>query len=738
MNDAPIGVKTGGGARPQATRMPEDPTRQALGSLSGFMKLAQATAAPALEKARDGEFLRGMMEVQAGRTAEQVAAEQPEWARAFGDPAAVRGAQAQEATAWGARFITGVQANLDELRKLPPDQVTVRMNEALQQSLPTDPTAAALAKQRALQAMPDLMSQYTRAHIAWKQEKAVQDYSASLESEAQLLKVTMERYRQNPAETLDTLPAIDRFLQAAAPPEGMNPDTHRKLLEHTVAGMVGAGGFGAYRALREVGFIDQLSQKAQDQVTTQAYQAAAQAVKASGKQLLPLSEKWANIYAEAWKHDEGWLAEQADGLNAEAEKTLGIPQDFFRFISDQQVEGAQHRRANKLASEEAKEAARKAAEEQRRTRAAITAAEKRREEADKRAQADLLQAVIGSALELAGPGEAGARLAAAGIPRAAVRELENRKWQELDPSKAQPGTPEYAERVQGAAQFLYRYSGGAGSKPIPRDFHNKLFRGLTSTTFGRDTQDAVAILSQVEQMPNGSYLLGRLDLGEQAHAVRIFRQLATAASASAKPADPAELWARARTEALLPRPPGGALGTQAARLQKDLGITHPAAQGIIASTIKSLDSLAGDELVQGVRGALEGKLYQAGKNTVFLERGANTDITQGFGRVVLTVSNQAKALDEYVKHAKKLTKAQGDPVIVRLPNVMVKDPEARGGQRQQAQFLLQFNTPTGIHTTTVTGDKLLDVARWASGDRTGAPMSPDGDPRAPVTPPWYD
>lgn len=701
------GVRTGGGATPNLGALPPDRTNSALETLSGFSKLAGALLAPIIEREKNAAFVEGVTDVMRGRTADQIASEQPGWARVFGDNYAVAGARMQEAASVGTRFVNGVQAQMPELRKLTQEGFSRYVADAMEKDLPTDPQAALLAKQRILQSLPELTGHWSRANVQFQQETALVQHTEAVGAAVGLLKTGEEAKRLNPA-VVD--PALDdvawaHFESAMTLPPGVEPKVHDAVLHRSIVGALGTpGGVALYTALKQRGMWDTLPQEIQDRGLTNARQQARQDVQTRMFQEHPeLVAETAKLRAEAYKYDVPTLISMADKINDKSAKLMGVPQELWQQLSTSEMETVlRGRDAKLLAIAEAEDRRRLSAAEaeQRRQERARDSAQRRLDRQRERAEDKALEfeeqkANLLAALNDPTPGGFGAHMKTTATPRKLQVAINQDALKRFDVAGVAPGTPEWEAKQTGLATYLTRLVGPGGVEP-PAEIENITRLALASSTYTPQVARAIDLISRIQDPSTRARLIsGDQKRSMDAYSALVQQHTTVDPLGNRKfTGDRDALWLQAQaTAARPPRVSGGEDGQALAEeLQKLAGFDTPLMNGILKREYDERHDLPEAERMAAAVSATQGKAYSAGGIVVQL---ADPSIVPqaGFTKFGgMPPQAQADGMKPLLKGWAEKFKATTPPTVYRAPD--------RNGE---AQFIAIFDTPTGTQTQRFTG-----------------------------------
>lgn len=696
----PVGVRTGGGASPNlGANAPPDRVAETVQTLQGFSKLAGSVLAPIIEREKNAAFVGGVTEVMRGRTADEIAREQPGWARIFGDNYAVQGARMQEAASVGTRFLSSVQAQMPELRKLSQEGFSRHVADAMEKNLPKDPQAAMMAKQRIIQSLPELTGQWSRANVQFQQEQALVQHTEAVGAAVGLLKTGEEAKRSNPA-VVD--PALDdaawaKFEAAMTLPPGVDPKVHDQVLHRSLVGALGTpGGVALYAALKKRGMWDTLPQEVQDRGLTNARQLAGQMVRA-GEVPEEMLVEAATLRARAVEHSPEELVKKMLDLNGRVSRVTGIPRELYTmFTGPEQEQVLKEREAKKLAEEVRQE--RKAenaanAEERRRLAAALR---------DLPRQLKLLEEYNNrqtglAAFNLPSPGAAGEILGS--LPAAARTFAVSEAVAGTDPKGLPVGSAEWQKAV-GTRATLYTRMLGESSLPVPAAVRDSLRVPLSQATFGADVQTAIATAQAITDPATRAKVLG----ADGARLVETFNALYQGAMTPdpktgrlMPPKDPQALWTAARARA--ERPPQITGGDEGKALAAELSKMAGFADGALGAEMKDAYDRAPPMPEEARKrfaiASVQHKAYPAGPLTVLREGRESTSPEEGFGGAtgLVSLAQQAKTLPALAQAMGSKLKATGQPTVIRGAD--------QGGL---ARFVFVYDTAQGPQYLTVTGE----------------------------------
>jgi len=702
------GVRTGGGATPNiGADLPQDRTSETLQTLKGFSKLAGSILAPIVEREKNAAYVEGVTEVMRGRTTDEIAAEQPKWARVFGDNYAVQGARMQEAASVGTRFLSRVQTQMPELRKLTQDGFSRYVADAMEADLPTDPQAALLAKQRILQSLPELTGQWSRANVQYGQEQALVQHTEAIGAAVGLLKTGEEAARLNPAVMDPTLDdkAWGQFQAAMTAPIGVDAAVHDKVVNRAIIGALGTpGGVALYATLQKRGMWDTLPQDVQDRGITNARQQAGQMVRA-GEVPPELAQEAAALRVNAAQYTTEEVTTRMLDINKRVSAYTGIPRELYTMFTGPEQEQVLKERESRLRTlreaaerKETREALARLAQAQQ-AQTAWLKGQKARDKAEGERN-DLLSAQ--AAFNLTGPGAAGEQLAS--LPVKARNFAVQAVVSGTDPHGFPVGSTKWSTAVANRAEMYTRMLGDS-SLPTPALVRDSIQVPLSQQEFGADVQTAVATATAIKDPATRAKVL-KADMARLVDTYNSLYQGAISVDprtgATVLPKDTQAIWTAARVRAERVSITGGEEGKALAQeLSVEAGFSSGDMGGELKKAYDHAPAMPEEARRKFAIAEVQHKAYPLGGLTVLRERDSHDQPEDGFGGLTgkMAMSQQGRTLPALVSAIGKGLGASEPPVVVRGANIS-----------GLARFILVYSTPSGTQYRTVTGDDVRAAA----------------------------
>jgi hypothetical protein len=323
----------------------------ATSTLDSIARFTQRALAPAIQREREGRFLKGASRVAQGEAAADIEAQQPAWARAFGETDEAMGARAYEGKADAARAELALRDTMDQDAELSPDEYAVTLQSRLS-SLETGDEGRDIAwKSQIMGSLPLLMKEHAKAHKAWSQKKALAVRDDALGAHI----VAFETAAKNAGPTWsvdDQRTYVSKLLSDIAPVmPGENPEVRDAQLARQLEAQVASGRFATISLFKNTPELWQsLPTGVQDRLEQLTRTRASQEI---GKAIGDHPDLWAKVddlNANPPDTIEGLLS-AADAINDELTIRTGIPadlitqNDLFRIWGQQRVRDRQEAKA---------------------------------------------------------------------------------------------------------------------------------------------------------------------------------------------------------------------------------------------------------------------------------------------------------------------------------------------------------------------------------------------------------
>ncbi len=225
----------------------------AFGLKMGDQKMAEYEA----EK-KDRQFMAGIGRAAAGEAAKDIKAAQPWYAQLFGvDVNVVAGARAWEGATDANHMEASIMDRMKSLRELPPAQAQAALLDIHKTMQSGDPTRDATQSAMWIKALPGVLKQHAKEHVAYQQEVATEAQRKGIESGMDAFESRLQGGKgfMSDADADANLQSLEQTLTA---PKGVNKVTHAAQVVEGFANTIAAGKFQPYTAAKAQGLLDNL------------------------------------------------------------------------------------------------------------------------------------------------------------------------------------------------------------------------------------------------------------------------------------------------------------------------------------------------------------------------------------------------------------------------------------------------------------------------------------------------
>lgn len=230
-------------------------------TIAALMKLGGSLLQPAIKREQDAAFMEGVQRASEGEAIKEIVDEQPWYSKLFGDTSLVDGARAQTASAKASELVAGMEADMDNLRKLDGKAMAQRSQEVLSQAAQTgDQVTDSLIRSMAMQQLPAVLKGQAKQHLRYRQDVFVTTRGDMLSAGADALAAVDANMRKPGSATdpADLLEAKARATDALVRPDGVDEDVFNKEIVGRATGKIMQGNFALYETLKDTGFLDKL------------------------------------------------------------------------------------------------------------------------------------------------------------------------------------------------------------------------------------------------------------------------------------------------------------------------------------------------------------------------------------------------------------------------------------------------------------------------------------------------
>lgn len=208
---------------------------------------------------KDKKFMEGMQRAATGQASTEIAAQQPWWAKLFGDGNVVAGAKAWEGITDANQMEASVMERMLELRTLPAEKATAALMQVHKEMQTGDPTRDAAKNAMWLKALPGILKLHAKEHFAYQQEVAAEAQRKGIQSgfDAYSTKIQALNALDN-IEPEDKAQAEAGLRALFTPPKNANKATYKAQIVEGLANSMAAGKFEAYSTASKLGLLGDL------------------------------------------------------------------------------------------------------------------------------------------------------------------------------------------------------------------------------------------------------------------------------------------------------------------------------------------------------------------------------------------------------------------------------------------------------------------------------------------------
>lgn len=200
---------------------------QASQDLDVLMKFGQRVLGERMQKAQDAAYWEGVKKAAVGSSMQDIIAEEPWYAKIFGDTPMIQGARAYTAQAKLDTALSQLAQEMPELRKKGPNDVAAIFTGTLDGMMTGDPLTDAVLKRSASEKLPLLMKQHASEHYGYLQSEVKRTQFDSWNPVAATLQAQGQGVANGTVSPADFAVAQQQALGAIAPLDGQNDESYR-------------------------------------------------------------------------------------------------------------------------------------------------------------------------------------------------------------------------------------------------------------------------------------------------------------------------------------------------------------------------------------------------------------------------------------------------------------------------------------------------------------------------------
>ena len=229
--------------------------------MDAIWKMAEKVAEPKLRKLQAQRYWEGMSRVARGATSKQIEDEKPFFWNLFGTTPYELGAAAFDSAAKANDAISSISEQMDELKKLSPEEANQRMFEIFDENQKNLSGPAAMSFQQTFNSnIPQLMQLHQAENYKWQQEELGKAWLKNAESSLNLYNTLAVRSSKDGTVSEETLKAArDQARNALMKAPGQTDASYAAGLETALAISAQKGNLHAYRMFEESGATENMT-----------------------------------------------------------------------------------------------------------------------------------------------------------------------------------------------------------------------------------------------------------------------------------------------------------------------------------------------------------------------------------------------------------------------------------------------------------------------------------------------
>lgn len=289
-----------------------------------------------LDEIKQEQFLRGMQQAASGEALTDIVNEQPWFTRIFGPSGAADGARAYTVAAGVTDWANQQELDMQELRKVSPDQIPAYMNKAVNDRKTGDTTTDVMMGMQIMKEAPGLMKRHARENYKYQQEEAVKArYTAMTAAAVSLQLAGVADKDMHTPDEIET--KVQNLYGALVLKPGEDPESQRATLKTFLQAQAAEGNFHVINRMEADGILGDL--KPEDQASITKYLRASRLQQASDAGELYADQIFrVSASARLGKISANEVRVAHDAINAENTRLTGNTMPVVRkptILSDQ-------------------------------------------------------------------------------------------------------------------------------------------------------------------------------------------------------------------------------------------------------------------------------------------------------------------------------------------------------------------------------------------------------------------
>lgn len=224
---------------------------------AGLGQMVEQIMRPHMQRRQQEEFFKGFTKAQSGVAIEEISKSGGAFSKVFGPTAYEEGAAFYAARTQLTGWAQERYAELDTLKKLPPEEQAKLLAEKSAELMTGDSETDKLIQAGLMEQSGPLMNTIGKARYAWQQDDARTKVTGAWRSDAKTLQMAGEAQADFGSPTDEQQSAMvaqaQAFASGMAKPHGMDDETYRKGLFDFMRQAMQDGNFHAVRVLQRYG-----------------------------------------------------------------------------------------------------------------------------------------------------------------------------------------------------------------------------------------------------------------------------------------------------------------------------------------------------------------------------------------------------------------------------------------------------------------------------------------------------
>ena len=240
---------------------------------AGLGKFFEDFLEPSVKRQQEAQFFKGYTEAQSGRALIELTDNGSPLTKIFGPSGFAQGAQFYTSRARVSEWSQATLADMDNLKKLAPEELSKHMAASAEGLMTGDPYADQQIQAGFLAAQGPVIQTVATARYAWQQHEATEALStastASADALQQIVTANAAMGKQPDAEAIQLQAQIYRM--SMAKPEGLTEENYQKFLYGHLRNSMTKGNFYAVEIMRAAG-VETVLTEDQQRGLTDAYE----------------------------------------------------------------------------------------------------------------------------------------------------------------------------------------------------------------------------------------------------------------------------------------------------------------------------------------------------------------------------------------------------------------------------------------------------------------------------------